>query len=332
MSVFVGGESGLWDKVKKEQKRKDLMDKKITVVGAGFVGATCARRIVEKNLADAVLIDIVEDMPQGKALDLMESAPVEGFDANITGTNDYKDTAGSDVVIITAGIPRKPGMSRDDLQATNAGIVKAIVENIKEHSPEAILIIVTNPLDVMAYIALHVSGFKPSKVIGMAGVLDSARYRYFIAEELSVSPGCVQAMVLGGHGDSMIPLPRYSTVSGIPITQLLSEKKIDEINERTKKGGAEIVGLLKTGSAYYAPSAAAVEMAKSILLDENRILPCSVYLDGEYGLKDVYCGVPARLSRQGVETVVEIELTEDERALLGASADSVKENIAKLSL
>ncbi|MFH1836765.1 MAG: malate dehydrogenase [Candidatus Omnitrophota bacterium] len=308
------------------------MDKRVTVVGAGFVGATCARRVIEKNLADVVLIDIVEGLPQGKALDLMESAPIEGFDAKITGTNSYKDTAGSDVVIITAGIPRKPGMSRDDLQATNAGIIKNIVENIKKHSPAAILIIVTNPVDVMSYIALKISGFKASKVIGMAGVLDSARYRYFIAEELSVSPGCIQAMVLGGHGDSMVPLPGYSTVSGIPITQLLSEKKIAEINERTKKGGAEIVGLLKTGSAYYAPSASAVEMTKSILLNENRILPCSVYLNGEYGLKDVYCGVPARLSRQGVEEVVEIELTQDERTLLKRSADSVKENIAKLDL
>jgi len=308
------------------------MRNKVTVVGAGFVGATCAQRIIEKNLADVVLIDIVDGLPQGKALDIMESSPVEGFRASIIGTNDYKDTASSDVVVITAGIPRKPGMSRDDLQATNAGIVKGIVENIAKTSPEAILLIVTNPLDVLSYLALKVSGFKPEKVIGMAGVLDSARYRYFVAEALSVAPSSVDAMVFGGHGDSMVPLPRYSAVNGKPLTELLSADKIKEIVKRTREGGAEIVGLLKTGSAYYAPSSSAVEMVKSILLDEKKVLPSSVFLNGEYGLKDVYCGVSAMLSREGVEKIIELELTAEEKAMLNASADEVKKNIKKLGL
>lgn len=306
------------------------MDRKVTVVGAGFVGATCARRIIEKDLADVVLIDIVEGLPQGKALDLMESAPIEGFQASIKGTNDYSETAESDIVVITAGIARKPGMSRDDLQATNAGIVQGIVENVVKFSPEAILIIVTNPLDVMAYLSFKVSGFPARRVIGMAGILDSARYRYFIAEALSIAPRKVDAMVLGGHGDSMVPLPRYSTVNGIPITQLLPEEKINEINERTKNGGAEIVGLLKTGSAYYAPSASAVEMVKSILHDEGSVLPCSVYLNGEYGLSDVYCGVPAKLSKEGVKEIIAIDLTDAEKAALKKSGDSVKEHIEKI--
>ncbi|MFQ5951799.1 MAG: malate dehydrogenase [Candidatus Omnitrophota bacterium] len=308
------------------------MDKKVTVVGAGFVGSTCARRIIEKDLADVILVDIVEGMPQGKALDLMESAPIECFQAKITGTNDYSQTANSDIVVITSGIPRKPGMSRDDLLQTNAKIVCDVVKNVAASSPEAILIIVTNPLDVMSYLALKISGFSPSRVIGMAGVLDSARYRYFIAEALGVSPQDVQAMVLGGHGDSMVPLPRYSTVDGIPVTQLLPGKKIEEINERTRKGGAEIVGLLKTGSAYYAPSASATEMVKSILNNENKILPCCVYLNGEYGLKDVYCGVPTKLSRKGIEEIVEIKLTDEEKASLKRSSDAVKDNIKKLNL
>lgn len=308
------------------------MDKKVTVVGAGFVGATCARRIVEKDLADCVLVDIVEGLPQGKALDLMESAPVEGFSAKILGTNDYADTAGSDVVVITAGIPRKPGMSRDDLQATNVGIVRGIVEEIIKYSPDTILIIVTNPLDVISSMAQKVSGFDHKRVIGMAGILDTARYRYFIAEALSVSPREVEAMVLGGHGDAMVPLPQYSTVNGTPITELLPEDKIEAINERTKKGGAEIVGLLKTGSAYYAPSSSAVEMVESILKGDNKILPCSVYLSGEYGLSDVYCGVPVKLSGCGVEEIIEIEITEDQIAALKRSADMVKENIAKLNI
>ena len=314
--------------MKKERK----MDKKVTVVGAGFVGATCARRIIEKDLADVVLIDIIEGLPQGRALDLMESAPVEGYSAQIIGTNDYKDTKNSDIVVITAGIARKPGMSRDDLLGINAKIIKDVVKNIVKHSPNAIIIMVTNPLDVMSYLAYKTSGFKPNKVIGMAGVLDSARYRFFIAEALNVTPNCVNAFVLGGHGDSMVPLPRYSTINGIPITQLLTKEKIDEINERTKNGGAEIVGLLKTGSAYYAPSASVVEMVKSILLNENKVLPCCVYLNGEYGLKDVYCGVPARLSKDGLEEIVKIELTKEELASLKKSSDAVKENIKKLMI
>lgn len=314
--------------MKKERK----MNKKVTVVGAGFVGATCARRILEKDLADVVLIDIIEGLPQGRALDLMEAAPVEGYSAQIIGTNDYKDTKNSDVVVITAGIARKPGMSRDDLLQINAKITKDVVTKIVAQSPNAILVMVTNPLDVISYLAYKVSGFKSNRVIGMAGVLDSARYRYFIAEALGITPGLVHAFVLGGHGDSMVPLPRYSTVNGIPITQLLPKKKIDEINERTKNGGAEIVGLLKTGSAYYAPSASAVEMVKSILLDENKVLPCCVYLNGEYGLKDVYCGVPARLSKNGLEEIVKIDLTKGELASLKRSSDAVKQNIKKLNL
>ena len=314
--------------MKKERK----MDKKVTVVGAGFVGATCARRIIEKNLADVCLIDIVEGLPQGRALDLMESAPIEGYSAQIVGTNDYKDTKNSDIVVITAGIARKPGMSRDDLLQTNAKIITDVVTKIVKQSPNAILIMITNPLDVISYLAYKVSGFKSSKVIGMAGVLDSARYRFFIAEALGVTPSLVQAFVLGGHGDSMVPLPRYSTVNGIPITRLLTKKKIDEINKRTQNGGAEIVGLLKTGSAYYAPSASAVEMIKSILLDENKILPCCVYLNGEYGLKDIYCGVPARLSKNGLEEIVKIDLTKEELASLKKSSDAVKANIKKLDI
>ena len=305
------------------------MDKKVTVVGAGFVGSTCARRIVEKDLADVVLVDVVEGLAQGKALDLMESAPIEGFQAKITGTNDYADTKDSDIVVITAGIARKPGMSRDDLQQTNAKIVSEVVKSIVSQSPEAILIVVTNPLDVMAYLSLKVSGFSPEKVIGMAGILDSARYRYFIAEALEISPQIVQATVLGGHGDSMVPLPRYSTVSGIPILNLLSKEKVEAIGQRTRKGGAEIVGLLKTGSAYYAPSAAIFEMAASIIRNENKILPCSVYLDGQYGLKDVYCGLPVKLSQQGVEEIIVLELTDQEKASLKKSTEAVKENIKK---
>jgi len=314
--------------MKKERK----MGKKITVVGAGFVGATTARRIIEKNLADVVLIDIIEGLPQGRALDLMESAPIEGYSSQIIGTNDYKDTKNSDIVVITAGIARKPGMSRDDLLQTNAKIIKDVVTKIVAESPNAILVLVTNPLDVISYLAYKVSGFESRRVIGMAGVLDSARYRFFIAEALGVTPSQVNAFVLGGHGDSMVPLPRYSTVNGIPITQLLDEKKIDEINKRTQNGGAEIVSLLKTGSAYYAPSASVVEMVKSILLDENKFLPCCVYLNGEYGLNDIYCGVPVRLSKNGVEEIIKIDLTKKELASLKKSSDAVKENIKKLEI
>lgn len=314
----------------KNKERIISMNRKVTVVGAGFVGATCARRIVERNLADVVLIDIVEGLPQGKALDLMESSPLEGFTAKIYGSNDYKDASGSDVVVIVAGQPRKPGMSRDDLQMINMRIISDVVRKTAEVCPDAILIVVTNPLDVMSYLAYKVSGFPSQRVMGMAGVLDSARYRYFIAEAVNVNPSQVQAIVLGGHGDSMLPLPGYATVGGVPITAILSKEKIEEINDRARKGGAEIVGLLKTGSAYYAPSASVAEMVKCILFDENKILPVSAYLNGEYGIKDVYCGVPARLSRQGVAEVVEIELTEQEKKSLKKSSDDVKENIKKI--
>lgn len=306
--------------------------KKVTVVGAGFVGATCARRIIEKDLADVVLIDIIEGLPQGRALDLMESAPIEGYSAQIIGTNDYIDTKNSDIVVITAGIARKPGMSRDDLLQINAKIIKDVVKNIAKFSPNAILIMVTNPLDVMSYLAYKTTKFKSNKVIGMAGVLDSARYRFFIAQALGITPSLVNAFVLGGHGDSMVPLPRYSTVNGIPITQLLDKEKIKIINERTKNGGAEIVGLLKTGSAYYAPSASVVEMVKSIIHDEHKILPCCVFLKGEYGLNDVYCGLPVRLSKNGVEEIVKIDLSKEELKSLKNSSDAVKNNIKKLNI
>ncbi|MCK5288747.1 MAG: malate dehydrogenase [Candidatus Omnitrophica bacterium] len=306
------------------------MKNKVTVVGAGFVGATCAQRIVEKDIANVVLLDVVEGLPQGKALDIMESAPVEGFTAKIVGTNEYKDTENSDIIVIVAGMARKPGMSRDDLQIINAKIVNEVVMNVKDLSPNAIIIIVTNPLDVMTYLTFKISGFPGQRVIGMAGILDSARYRYFISQALGVTPNQVQAMVFGGHGDSMVPIPHYATVNGIPITQLLSKEKIEEINQRTKNGGAEIVGLLKMGSAYYAPSAAAVEMVKSILYNENKILPCSVYLNGQYGLEDVYCGVPVKLSRKGVEKIIELELTKEEKLALKKSSETVKENIIKV--
>lgn len=308
------------------------MNKKVTVVGAGNVGATCARRIVENDIADVVLVDVVEGLAQGKALDLMQSSPIEKFRSKIIGSNSYELTANSDIIVITAGIARKPGMTRDDLQSTNGRIVKDIAEKTSKLSPRAVMIVVTNPLDIMAYLAFKVSGFDSKKVIGMAGVLDSARYRYFIAEALNTSPSTVEAMVLGGHGDSMVPLPSYSSVNGIPIDQLLTKDKINGINERTRNGGAEIVKYLKTGSAFYAPSSAVVEMAKSILFNENRILPCSVYLKGEYGLKDIYCGVPARLSSNGVSEIVNIKLSESEKKELENSAAEVKEGIEKLSV
>jgi malate dehydrogenase len=308
------------------------MNKKVTVVGAGFVGATCARRIVESDLADVVLVDIAEGLPQGKALDLMESAPVEGFKTKITGTNGYEETAGSDLAIITAGIPRKPGMSRDDLLKINADIVTGVVKNIVKYSPDTIIIVVTNPLDVMTYLAFKVSGLKSEKVIGMAGILDTARYRYFISEELNCVPYEVEAMVLGGHGDLMVPLPSHTKLKGTPISELIPKKRIDEIVERTKNGGAEIVGLLKTGSAYYAPSSSAVEMARCILRNENKVLPCSVYLEGQYGISGVYCGVPVMLSSEGVGEIVELELTEAEKAALKASSESVKKTIQKIEI
>jgi malate dehydrogenase len=300
------------------------MDKKVTVVGAGNVGATAAQRLAEKELCDVVLVDIIEGVPQGKSLDLMEAAPIEKHDAKLTGANAYEASAGSDVVIITAGIPRKPGMSRDDLIATNAGIMKKVVAEVVKYSPEAILIIVSNPLDAMCHVAYETSGFPKNRVIGMAGVLDSARFRTFIAMELNVSVENTHAFVLGGHGDTMVPLPRFSTVAGIPITELMPEDRIKALCERTANGGAEIVGLLKTGSAYYAPASAAVEMAEAILKDKKKILPCAAYLQGEYGYNDLFIGVPVKLGKGGVEQVIEIKLTADEKVALDKSAAAVQ--------
>jgi len=306
---------------------------KITVVGAGNVGATTAQRIVDKELAkDVVLIDIVEGLPQGKSLDMFESSPIEGTDARAVGTNDYAMTADSDIVVITAGIARKPGMTREQLQETNAGIVKDVTSRIAPKSPDAIIIVVSNPLDVMAYVAYKVSGFDRSRVIGMAGILDTARYRSFIAEALNVSVGDIQALVLGGHGDSMVPLVRYTTIAGVPLSEFMDKAAIDGIVQRTRDGGIEIVNYLKTGSAYYAPSAAAVEMVEAIVKDKNRILPCAAWLQGEFGLKDTFVGVPVKLNRKGIEKVVEVPLTAEEKAALEKSADHVKENIAKLKL
>ncbi len=301
------------------------MDKKVTVVGAGNVGATAAQRLCEKELCDVVLIDIMEGMPQGKSLDLTEAAPIEKHDASVTGTNIYEDTADSDVVIITAGIPRKPGMSRDDLLNTNAGIMKQVAEQVAKFSPNAIIIVVSNPLDAMCHVALEASGFPKERVIGMAGVLDSARFRAFIAMELNVSVENTHAFVLCGHGDTMVPLPRYSTVAGIPITELMPQDRIDALCKRTANGGAEIVGLLKTGSAFYAPASAAVEMAESILKDKKKVLPCAVLLNGEYGINDLFIGVPVKLGSKGVEDIIEIKLTADEDAALKKSAAAVQE-------
>ena len=301
------------------------MDKKVTVVGAGNVGATAAQRLAEKELCDVVLVDIIEGVPQGKALDLTEAAPIEKHDAHLTGTNVYEPSKGSDIVIITAGIPRKPGMSRDDLISTNARIMKNVTEQIVALSPDAILIIVSNPLDAMCQVAFDISGFPKQRVIGMAGVLDSARFRAFISMELNVSVENTHAFVLGGHGDTMVPLPRYSTVAGIPITELLPKDRIDAMVERTANGGAEIVSLLKTGSAYYAPASAAVEMAESILKDKKKILPCAAYLEGEYGINNLFIGVPVKLGATGIEEIIQIDLTEEENAALKKSADAVQE-------
>jgi len=308
------------------------MNRKVTVVGAGNVGATLAQRIADRELADVVLIDILEGMPQGKGLDMMEAMPVEGSDARVIGTNDYKDTAGSDIVVITAGLARKPGMSRDDLLQANYKIVKACTENAAKHSPDTILIIVSNPLDAMCQVAYKVSGFPKHRVFGMAGILDSARMRAFIAMELGVSVENTHAFVLGGHGDTMVPLPRYSTVAGIPITELLSPDRVDAIVRRTAKGGAEIVGLLKTGSAYYAPSSAAVEMVDAVLKDKHKVLPCCCYLEGEFGIEGLYVGVPAQLAAKGVEKIWKIKLTDDEDAALQKSAAAVKELVDILKL
>jgi malate dehydrogenase len=303
----------------------------ITVVGAGNVGATTAQRIAEKHLAHrVVMVDVAEGVPQGKALDQLQSGPIEGFDSLVIGTNDYADTAGSDVVVITAGIARKPGMSRDDLLATNAGIVRQVSEEIKARSPNAIVVIVSNPLDVMCYVAKTVTGFPRERVIGMAGVLDTARYRAFLAEALDVSVRDIQAMVLGGHGDTMVPLISYTTVSGIPVTQLLDKAKLDAVVARTRNGGAEIVKHLKTGSAYYAPSAAAVEMVEAIVRDQKRVLPCAAWLEGEYGMRDLFLGVPCKLGRRGLEKIYEVELTAAERTDLGKSADAVREPMASI--
>jgi malate dehydrogenase len=303
----------------------------VTVVGAGNVGASVAQRIAEAGLADVTLIDIIEGLPQGKALDLAEAAPIIGHDMKVRGTNDYADTAGSDVIVVTSGLPRTPGMSRDDLLTKNMGIVRSVVQQATAHSPNAILIIVTNPLDAMCHVALEASGFPPARVIGMAGVLDSARFRAFIAQELGVSVSSTHAFVLGGHGDTMVPLPRYSTAGGVPITELLSAERIEALVTRTRNGGAEVVALLKTGSAYYAPAASVAQMVDSILNDRNEVLPCAAYLHGQYGVEGLFVGVPVMLGRGGVTKVVEIELSADEKAAFDHSAAAVHELVEAMS-
>jgi malate dehydrogenase len=303
---------------------------KVTVIGAGNVGATCAQRIAEAGLADVVLVDIVEGLPQGKGLDLAESAPIVGHDARITGTNDYADTAGSDIIVVTSGLARQPGMSRDDLLARNAGIVRAVVEQAARYSPDAVLIVVTNPLDAMCHVAFNASGFPRERVLGMAGVLDSARFRTFIARELGVSVEDTQAFVLGGHGDTMVPVARYSTVAGVPITELLPPDRVKALEERTANGGAEVVALLKTGSAFYAPAASVFDMVESILHDRKRVLPCAVLLQGEFKTDGLFVGVPIVLGAAGVERIFEIELTAHEQAAFDRSAAAVRELVAKL--
>jgi malate dehydrogenase len=305
---------------------------KISVVGAGNVGATVAQLIAYKELGDVVMVDIVEGLPQGKALDLLEAGPVEGYDSQVSGANNYEATADSHIVVITAGIARKPGMSRSDLITTNANIVRAVTEQVVKYSPEAYLIVVSNPLDAMVHLAKHVSGFPKNRVVGQAGVLDSTRFRTFIAQELNVSVEDTQAFVLGGHGDTMVPLPRYSTVAGIPITHLLPQDTIDRLVQRTRDGGGEIVNLLKSGSAFYAPGSAVVQMVEAMVKDKKRVLPCTAYLEGEYGLRDIYFGVPVKLGAAGVEQIIEIELTADERAALQASAKEVADTIQLLKL
>jgi malate dehydrogenase len=312
------------------------MRKKVTVVGGGFVGSTTAQRILDAGIADVVLTDILDGVPAGKALDMLESGPILGTDSHAsgisTGTGDYRETANSDIVVVTAGFPRKPGMSRDDLLKANYDVVKAVIENVVKFSPNAILILVTNPLDAMAQAAYKISGFSKNRVIGMAGVLDSARMSTFVAAELGVSVENVHSFVLGGHGDDMVPLARYSTVAGIPLPELMPKEKIDAIVTRTRKGGAEIVNLLKTGSAYYAPSAAVVEMVKAILQDKKKILPCAAYLEGEYGVRGLFVGVPVKLGARGIEQITEIKLTPEEQAALDKSAASVRELVTVLGL
>jgi len=307
------------------------MDKKITIIGAGHVGATTALRIAEKQLGNVVLVDIVEGMPQGKALDLTEATPIEAYDVKITGTNDYQDTANSDVIIITAGIARKPGMSRDDLIATNAKIVGDVTRKATPLSPNAILVVVSNPMDAMCHVAHNISGFPTNRIVGMAGVLDAARMQTFMAEALNVSVENTHAFVLGGHGDTMVPLPRFSTIAGIPIIELLSTDKIDAIIERTRKGGAEIVNLLKTGSAYYAPASATTKMVEAIVRDKKHILPCAAYVTGQYGMKDLFIGVPVKLGKNGIEEVIELKLTEKELKDLQISGDAVQQLVDLLA-
>ena len=306
--------------------------KKISIIGAGFVGATAAHWAAEKELGNVVLVDILEGIPQGKALDLFQASPVEGFDAKVIGSNGYEETIDSDVVIVTSGVPRKPGMSREDLLEINKKIIGSVVAEVVKKSPQAILIMVTNPLDTMTYLAFKRSGLPKQRVMGMAGILDTARFKAFIAMELNVSVEDIQALLLGGHGDEMVPLPRYTTISGIPLSQLLPKETIDRLVDRTRKGGGEIVNLLKTGSAFYAPSAAAIQMTEAILKDKKRILPCCVYLDGEYGLKDICFGVPVKLGANGVESIIELQLTDEEKKLVTKSAESVKKSIIELKL
>jgi len=308
------------------------MRKKISIIGAGNVGATTAHWIVSKELGDVVLMDILEGIPQGKGLDLYEATPIDGYDCTVTGTNSYKDTADSDIVVITAGLARKPGMSRDDLQKANEEIVGPVTKEVAKASPNCIIVVVSNPLDVMTYLAYRVSGFPKNRVVGMAGILDTTRFRTFIAMEIGVSVEDVQACVLGGHGDSMVPLTRYTTVSGIPVSGFIPQDKLDAIVERTRKGGGEIVGYLKTGSAYYAPGAAAAQMVEAIVKDKKRVLPCAALLDGEYGFSDVFVGVPVKLGAGGVEQVIELELTQEEQEALANSVNHVKETLKALSL
>ena len=308
------------------------MKNKISVIGAGHVGATIAQYAAEIELADVVMFDIIDGLPQGKSLDLLAASPVRGFSAAVTGTNDYKDTAGSDIVVITGGLARKPGMSRDDLLAKNSEIVRSITASVVKESPDCFIVMVTNPLDVMTFLAQKISGFPPNRVFGMAGVLDSARFRAFVSLELGVSVEDTQALVMGGHGDSMVPLPRYCTVCGVPITELIEKEKIDAIVGRTRKAGGEIVAHLKTGSAYYSPGASAVQMAEAVLKDKKRLLPCAAYLNGEYGLKDVYVGVPVIIGAGGVEKIIEVRLTEEEKEALHKSAEAVRKSVEKIKL